>query len=241
MYDIHCHIFPAVDDGSGSFNDSVEMARLACLSGVKAVIATPHCNIPGVFENYWNESFDDTLKKLNETLVSLEIPLTVFKGQEVFSYGDIVSKLKAGNLITLNGSKYVLIEFDFDTAEKSALDTVEQIKAEGYVPVVAHPERYGFVFENPMSILKIRSSGGLIQLNSGSIKGSFGPDPQKLAAAILKSGAADFIASDAHSQYSRTPDIRDAHEIVCSAFSYDYAKLLFETNPLRIINDEEIR
>lgn len=241
MYDIHCHIFPAVDDGSGSINDSVEMARIACLSGIKAIIATPHCNIPGIFENYWNESFDNTLKELNETLALRDVPVTVYKGQEIFTYGDIVSKLKTGNIVTLNGSRYVLLEFDFDTMEADALATVERIKAEGYVPIVAHPERYGFAFENPVSIMKIRSSGGLIQLNSGSIKGAFGLNVQKLSAAILKSGAADFAASDAHSQYSRTPDVREAHEIVCSAFSYDYANLLFETNPLKVINNEEIR
>lgn len=241
MYDIHCHIFPGVDDGSGSINDSVEMARIAASSGVKAIVATPHCNIPQLFENYWNEDFENMLRKLNETFALKGIPLTVYKGQEVFDYGDVVSHLKNGRLISLNGSRYVLVEFDFDTMEAKALETVEQIRAEGYVPIVAHPERYGFAFENPMSIMKIRSSGGLIQINSGSIRGSFGPNCEKLSSAILKSCAADFIASDAHSQYSRTPDMSESHEIVCNNFSYDYAKLLFETNPLRVINNEEVR
>lgn len=240
MYDIHCHIFPAVDDGSGSFNDSVEMACIAASCGVKSVVATPHCNVPGMFENYWNARFEETLRNLNEALVFKGIPITVYKGQEIFAHGDIVSGLRNGDLITLNGSRYVLIEFDFDTSENEAIETVKKIKSEGYVPIVAHPERYGFVFENPVSIKKICSSGGLIQLNSGSIKGSFGPYVQKLAGAVLKSGVAHFVASDAHSQFSRTPDITEAHEIVCNGFSYDYAKLLFENNPLRVINDEEI-
>lgn len=53
MFDIHCHILPGVDDGSGNLNDSIEMAQLAAESGTKGIIATPHCNIPGMFDNYY--------------------------------------------------------------------------------------------------------------------------------------------------------------------------------------------
>ena len=48
MIDIHAHILPGVDDGSPSMEDSIEMARLALQSGVRAMIATPHCDLPGV-------------------------------------------------------------------------------------------------------------------------------------------------------------------------------------------------
>ena len=241
MYDIHCHILPGIDDGSGSIVDSVEMAMLAAGSGVKGIIATPHCNIPGMYENFWSSEFDSGIEKLNCELQKRKIPLTVYPGQEVFARGDILARLKKGELITLNNSDYVLVEFDFGTPEHTAYQTVQQLVAEGYKPIVAHPERYGFSYENPDSIDKLRISGALIQLNGDSIRGNLGYRPMQVSKLILADRMADFVASDAHSQYSRTPDMSGAHEIVCSYFSYDYADMIFNDNPLKVINNKEIR
>lgn len=241
MYDIHCHIFPGVDDGSGSIVDSVEMAMVAAGSGVKGIIATPHCNIPGIYENYWSSDFDSRLEKLNNELKKKNVPLTVYPGQEVFAYGDIFNRLKRGEIITLNHSDYVLIEFDFGTYESEVYSVVQKIIAEGYKPIVAHPERYGFAYEIPDSVKKINNMGALIQLNGDSICGKLGYRSMQVSKYVLANSLADFVASDAHSQYSRTPDLTEAHEIVCTFFSYDYAELIFNDNPLKVINNKEIR
>ena len=241
MYDIHCHIFPDIDDGSGSIVDSVEMAMTAAESGVEGIIATPHCNIPGMYDNFWSSEFDSGIIKLNYELQKRKIPITVYSGQEIFAYGDIVDRLNKGELITLNNSDYVLVEFDFGTPEHTAYQTVQQLVAEGYKPVVAHPERYGFAYENPDSIGRLRMSGAFIQLNGDSISGNLGYRPMQVSKFILANRMADFVASDAHSQYSRTPNLSGAHEIVCSYFSYDYADIIFNDNPLKVINNKEIR
>lgn len=241
VYDIHCHIIPNVDDGSGSLNDSVEMAQIAVQSGIKGIIATPHCNIPEICENYWSLDFDKKTEQLNNKLKQKDIPLTVYPGQEIYVDGDVVSHLKNGKLITLNNSRYVLIEFDFNTPEMPVYETIKKLLLEGYVPIVAHPERYTFTYENFQSIIKMRSIGALIQLNGGSIKGSFGLYPMQVSKYILENQFADFVASDAHSQYSRTPDLTTAHEIVCANYSYEYADLLFNKNPFNVINNKEIR
>lgn len=241
MYDIHCHILPGIDDGSGSIVDSVEMAMIAAESGVKGIIATPHCNIPGMYDNVWSSEFDSGIEKLNYELQKRKISITIYPGQEVFAWGDIIDRLKKGELITLNSSCYVLVEFDFGTPEHTAYQTVRQLVAEGYKPIVAHPERYGFAYENPDSIKKLQMSGALIQLNGDSIIGKLGYRPMQVSKFILTDRMADFVASDAHSQYSRTPDMSGAHEIVCSYFSYDYADKIFNDNPLKVINNKEIR
>ena len=109
------------------------------------------------------------------------------------------------------------------------------------MPIVAHPERYAFVAEDKYSAAKLKKLGALLQVNSGSLTGDFGTKPKRSAESILKNQLADFVASDAHSQYSRTPDLSKAHEFVCENFSYEYADLLFKINPKRVINNEEIR
>lgn len=241
MYDIHCHIIPYVDDGSGGIVDSVEMASLAANSDVKAIIATPHCNIPGVFENYWTDESEQKIQTLNTEFSKRGIDITIYPGQEIFSYGDVLSKIRKGDLITLNKSRYALVEFDFKTTESESCAAVQELASCGYVPIVAHPERYGFVFENPLSLLDLKKDGALIQLNAHSIIGGFGRYPKIVSEYILENELADFVASDAHSQYTRTPDMSDAHEVVCGRYSYAYADLLFVENPLKVIKNIEIR
>lgn len=241
MYDIHCHIVPCVDDGSGSITDSVEMALLAVKNGTKAIIATPHCNLPGLFESFWSEEYTEKIRKLNAELKKRDIQLTVFPGQEIFAHGDILPRLKNGELITLNKSRYVLVEFDFSVFEDQIYPVIAGLSAEGYIPIVAHPERYSFVYENPQSVEKMRSSGALVQVNAGSLVGELGLRSKLVSGFILENRYADFVASDAHSQYYRTTDLSAAHEIVCGYYGYDYAELIFETNPLNVINNKEIR
>lgn len=241
VYDIHCHIIPNVDDGSGSFNDSVEMASIAAKSGIKGIIATPHCNIPGSFDNYWSDTFNSTIRQLNDKLCKDKISVTVYPGQEIFYSGDVVSLLKSGKLITLNNSDYVLLEFDFKTMESEVVSAVRKLCSEGYKTIIAHPERYGFIYENPDSIYKLRTMGAYVQINGDSITGKLGLKPMQASLYFLKNRLADIVASDAHSQYLRVPDLSEAHELVCGCSSYDYADLIFNNNPLSVLNNKEIR
>lgn len=240
MFDIHCHILPGVDDGSGNMSDSIEMAQLAAESGTKGIIATPHCNIPGMFDNYWCDALADKIRNLQAELNKRNIPVNIYPGQEVFLSKHFEEYLKKGGFITLNNSRYMLTELDFRIDEMSAVSKLKYLVSQGYVPVIAHPERYGFVIENPSVISKLRSEGCLIQLNGGSLMGYFGRYIQKTADLIIRNTLADFVASDAHSQYSRTPDLTQVHELISENISYDYADILLRTNPIKILNNEII-
>lgn len=241
LVDIHCHILHGADDGSGDLTDSVEMARLAAKSGTKALFATPHCNMPGYFENYRCNQLESKFDTLRNAISEHGIKLTVYIGHEIFLGNGFMQRLRKGELMTLNGSRYALVEFDFYEQSADAYKKVSALAAEGYVPIVAHPERYAFVAEDEGAVKKLRRLGALIQINSGSLSGSFGKTPAAVANDALRKHLADFIASDAHSQYSRTPDLSRAHEYVCENFSYDYADVLFRTNPQCVINNDEIR
>lgn len=240
MFDIHCHILPGVDDGSGNMNDSIEMAQLAVESETSAIIATPHCNIPGMFDNYYSESFREIFEKLKKALNDKKIPVEIYSGQEVFLSKHFEEHLEKNELITLNNSRYMLTELDFKIDAKSAIQRLEKVISHGYIPIIAHPERYGFVIENPEVISRLRSAGCLIQVNSGSLTGYFGHYTQKTADIIIRNRLADFVASDAHSQYSRTPDLSQVHELICENISYDYADILIKTNPVKVLNNEII-
>lgn len=240
MIDIHCHIIPGIDDGAGNAHDATEMARLAAASGIRAMIATPHCHIPGVCANYWSDAMENRFRQIRQELSRREIPVALYPGQEVFMSGPVTELLRQGKLITLNRSRYLLVEFDPEESASLACRKLAQVAAEGYVPIVAHPERYGFVSEQPETVYKMKEMGALLQINKGSLKGRFGIHAMRTADRLLSRRQADFVASDAHSQYSRTPWLADAHELLCERYSADYARLLLSTNPKKVIADERI-
>lgn len=240
MYDIHCHILFGVDDGSDSIEESVRMARIACEGGTRGIVATPHCNISEFDRNEWTGEFTKKLITLNSTFADLDIPLKIYPGQEIFAEGDFPSLLKSGKFLSINGSKYALVEFDFGEYAESVYSKLRRLLAEGYVPVVAHPERYGFVHEDRNASLRMKNMGCLLQLNKGSIKGGFGRGAYIASKNMLEKQLADFVASDGHGPFMRTPFLEDVHEMISENYSSDYADLLFKVNPKRALKNQNI-
>ena len=240
MTDLHCHIFPGVDDGAGNLSDALEMAAVAASAGVHDIAVTPHCNIPGVYRNHWGPAFDTGLELLQERLDQQKIPVRLYSGQEIFLASGYMELLEAGKLIPINGSRYVLVEFDTQERAATALGKLGQLTASGYVPIVAHPERYAFVAEDPDMPHRIKAAGGLLQVIRGSFGGRFGPAASRAALDMMDRRLVDFVSSDAHSQYSRTPYLMDEHEFVCENYSEDYGDLLFQTNPDKVLRDQTI-
>ena len=241
MIDIHCHILDNVDDGAFCLSESVEMARIAREGRTDRIIATPHVNIPGEPEIDWGPVFKEKLPALNERLRQERVPVTVYPGHEVFCDGDLLGMLRHGTISTLNGSRYLLIEFDFYERAETILDRCRELLAAGVVPVVAHPERYEAMKEDEQIAYRLKKRGCLLQLNSGSLYGVFGASSQHTAHTFLADSLADFIASDAHSPFVRTPFMADAHEIVSEMYSPEYADLLFDDNPASVLVNREIK
>ena len=180
------------------------------------------------------------IDKLNEKIRDHGCDVSFYPGQEIFCGENFMNLLKDGKLVTLNNSKYPLVEFDFFEHSTSVYLKLKKIIAEGYTPVVAHPERYAFFSEDEDAAIRLRDMGCLLQLNKGSIQGSFGRTAYTAAKRVLSFGYADFVASDAHSPYRRTPYLGEAFEIVAENYSFDYADVLFEKNPLCVIENREI-
>lgn len=241
MIDIHCHILSGMDDGAGSIADSIEMAELAVSSGVTEIIATPHSNIPRMPQNRYDDRFKSILYSFTEELQRRNIPLTIYPGQEIFLVSETVpALLNLGELIGLNHSRYVLVEFDMHETFENAFYLLRSLRSSGYVPVVAHPERYSFVLRNIDTATRIKHSGCLLQVNRGSILGRFGENVRRVSYVMLQKNLADFVASDAHSPYSRTTYLSDVDEYISEKYGAEYAKRLLTLNPRAVINNEDI-
>lgn len=142
MIDLHTHILPGLDDGSPDLETSVLMAAVAAESGVTHLVATPHSNQRGAFENYASPALQVRFDCLCTAVHEAGIPLELSLGMEIFGTGDVLQLLHDGRLLTLGGGRYLLIEFGFHEDPLRIERLLDALLADGYWPVVAHPERY---------------------------------------------------------------------------------------------------
>ena len=241
MTDLHCHILPGVDDGAPDLTEALNMARLAAESGVDTVVATPHCNLPGSGRpNYLDTGLMERVETLRQAIGAEGIPLKLCAGAEVFCTPALGALLDQRRLMTLAGSRYLLMEFYFDESPEFITECLETVTARGMIPVVAHPERYEAVQRFPGHIPEWFSRGYVIQLNKGSILGRLGSRAQTAARWILRRGLAHTVASDAHSARFRTPYMDEIRRYLEEEYGTEYARILLSGNPRRIIRDTPV-
>ncbi len=240
MTDIHSHIIPGIDDGSPDMESSLEMLAMAAESGVKTIVATSHCNIPGSFQNYVSDELKERFGKLKEAALKEEIPIRILPGMEVFATPDLIDLLYQKQVWTLNGTAYLLMEFAFDEDPDFCNDILNKLKKIGVKPVIAHPERYYFIQDDPQLAFEWCVDGCALQLNKGSVLGRFGRGPEDCAHALLRHGLAACLASDAHSPYARTTDMRELKYFLRTYYGEDYMRLLLDANPERIVKGQKL-
>lgn len=234
MIDLHCHILPQLDDGSRSLEESLAMARLAAQCGVTAMAATPHCADGGARE------IRDRVLLLREALEDSGIPLRLYMGMEIFGTRDTARLLRSGKLLTLNGSKYPLIEFSFQGTGERETDILKDVLQAGFQPLVAHPERYAYIQEQPQIINYWKDMGCLFQVNRGSILGRFGSGARDMGLELVSRGFASVVASDGHSSRMRTPWMEDVRSFLEQEVSPAAAEWLLKNNPSLILRNQPL-
>ena len=239
MIDIHLHILPGVDDGSPDLESSLEMAQLALDSGVQRVIATPHCNLPET-SCLNTKGVQMQVTRFRSALEQAGIPLGVYGGMEIFGTPQTAQRLQHGQLCTLAGSRYPLIEFPFTGYAQEATEILDSVLQLGLRPIVAHPERYRYTQSDPRLLNLWVEMGCLLQINRGSRFGRFGRHAEALAHGLLERNFVSFVASDAHSPTMRTPWLRDAAEFLLREYPKEMAWALLEENPRRVLENQKI-
>lgn len=235
MIDLHCHILPMMDDGSQSITESLAMARMAVDSGVAVMAATPHCINGGADE------VADRVLLLREALEEEGIPLKLCMGMEIFGTEDTARLLCDERLLTLNGSRYPLIEFSFRGTGERETEVLQDVLSAGFRPVVAHPERYGYIQDHPELLNYWMDLGCLFQVNRGSLLGRFGSDARFMALELVHRGFAAAVASDGHSSAVRTPWMEDIGNFLRREAGSETAKKLLLQYPRMILTNQPLQ
>lgn len=232
MIDIHCHRLFQVDDGSKSLEESVEMLRIAKEQKITAVILTPHYR-HGMF-GYQKNEVDANFAALQPYAAKLGIDLHL--GTEYHVNSRMMEAFSSGRCHTLAGSRYILTEYS-GTSEYTFVEqmTQEAIRY-GYIPVIAHVERYRCIVEQPERAAQLQRLGAWIQVNADAVLGLEGWGPKHFCKRLLKEGWVDVVASDCHGIRERACHLDKCYALIEKKYGHARAEELFCENPGQILH-----
>jgi len=219
--DMHSHLIPGIDDGAKTMDDTIAMLAKFESMGYQKVITTPHIysdcykNTPEIIRN--------GLEKVRETANALGLRIEIDAAAEYYCDEYFMNVIKNDEFLSIDG-KYVLIEFPFMSEMDDWNAYVFQLQAKGFIPIIAHFERYLY-WHGSVSVAKeMKELGCKIQLNVNSLTGHYGPDVKKQAERLIDGQLVDFLATDCH---------RIQHLLLMeSKADLPYYHKLFETNNL---------
>lgn len=226
MIDIHCHLLPNIDDGSQSWEESLEMARLASQDGIRVAIATPHW-IQGT---KWQPSADEIktkVRELNQRIRESEINLTVLAGMEIGISENLCSLVSSGKILTLGESPCLLIEIPYVSLPYGIEDIIFSLNLIKTLPILAHPERNKEIQRNPKRVLELVNAGAYVQVTAGSLYGYFGEHARRCALELAKLGMIHAVATDAHSVEERPPFLSKSLEVLEEVIGKEKTEELF--------------
>lgn len=237
LIDIHNHSLCCVDDGAKNREESVAMLRDAGQQGIEAVVFTPHYR-HGMF-SYNKEEIEKQYHQLVE--LTEELGINLYIGCEYHVNSDMIHAFQTGRCHTLADSDYVLTEYSYKTEYSYMAQHTQQLLSCGYIPVIAHVERYECIQKKPMLCEELADMGAWIQVNADSILGKDGFLVKQVCKKLLKKGCVDVIASDAHNMKDRPNNMGRCYDYVVKKYGEGYADRLFYHNPRRIIEDAKVK
>lgn len=193
--DIHSHLLPGIDDGARTFEDTLRLTKALQGFGVSQFITTPH-----IIQYVWDNTHDQILSNKETTVAELEknkITIPFSAAAEYLMDDQFVRLFQSGELLTLKDN-YVLVEMSYINAPIQLYSILFDLQVAGYIPVLAHPERYLFYHNNFREYEKLKRAGCLFQLNLLSVVGYYGAEITKIAEQLLSKGMYTYVGSDVH-------------------------------------------
>ena len=197
--DIHSHLLPDLDDGVKSINETIYILGVLQKLGYKKVITTPH-----VMSDYYPNSTEDILGKLaivKEALKKNQINIQLEAAAEYYLDENLIDKISAEKKLLTFGDNYLLFETSFLNKPAFMEDAIFKMNAQGYQPVLAHPERYGYLQNDTRLIQKLKNMNLLFQMNMLSLTDYYSIEVKKFARKLIKANLIDFVGSDCHNAH----------------------------------------
>lgn len=238
MEDIHTHLIYGIDDGSKSIEESLHILKEMQVDGIDEIVLTPHY----VENSKYNCNNHDKVKLYQELMEKAEeagIKVRMYLGNEVFITPNIVELLEKGEIAPINNSRYVLIEFPLRQVYNNTGAIISDMVRHGYIPILAHPERYEEFQEHPDVVEEYLRMGILMQGNFTSLFGKYGKTAEKTLKYFLKNKWISFLGSDTHHEYNY-PVKKLEKKLYKITRDKQYIQDLFYNNFDKVISDLDI-
>lgn len=235
MIDLHSHILPGIDDGAATLDMSLEMARIAVADGVHTMACTPHI-YPGLYMND-ARGITRAREQLQAALDLHRIALTLVDGADVHLVPGLLDGLRSGTVPTLHGSRYVLLEPSHHVRPPRLEESVFELVAAGYTPVITHPERLVWIEDHHEVFPRLVRQGAWMQVTGGALTGLFGKRARYWGERLLGEGLVHLLASDAHTTGRRSPGLSQARAAAERLVGADEARRLVLDRPQAVLSD----
>ncbi len=235
MIDIHHHLLPGLDDGSRDMETSVKMVEVAARDGITHIVCTPHANDRFTYSREKNEALLDELRTRTGGKVTLGLGCDFH-----MSYDNIQDALDHPGRYSINGRKYVLIEFPDTSIPESTTDSLYELIVSKQRPIITHPERNPVLQRHPERLAAWIRDGALVQITAATFTGRFGRTALATAEKFMKRNWVHFLATDAHNLESRPPVMSGGFEYVRKHYGVKTAERLCIENPRAVFDGQEL-
>ena len=196
--DIHSHLLPGIDDGSQTMEEAIQTLHTAKRQGIDAMILTPH---------FYPDGSGATVEQVRSGMEAIadaarEAGVCVYPGMECYYHTKLPAQLEKGEALTLAGSRYALIEFGEAIGIRELLYALNSVTDSGFVPIVAHYERYRCLM-NRKNLEQVKREGYLLQMNFDTIQRVYGVLRRNPFLKHISDGMVDFMGSDTHGTHFR--------------------------------------
>lgn len=220
MIDMHNHVLYGVDDGCKDIEESLQMIEAAISNGVTDMILTPHyAPMRGYVAS--NQTIQQHFHNLQEEVTKRGLNIKLYLGREIDEIKGIEELLANQTASTINGTKYVLVDFGM---KKTDVDEyLYELIIQGYKPIVAHPERYNYI-KDLDDFEKWRKTGALLQMNASSLFHPKNKQVKKVVKHLLKHGLVDLLGSDCHRNPRNYEDFAKAMQTIQKKYKNNILK-----------------
>lgn len=240
MIDLHCHILPAICDGSPDVNTSLKMAQIAVNDGITIQACTPHI-YPGIYENN-TDNIQVAMEAFQSILDAQSIALKLVVGADVHMVPEVIEGLKNGEIPTLNNSRYFLLEPSHYIPVPQFIDQIRSFLSAGYIPIITHPERLHWLNNKSYhQFIMAVKLGAWIQITAGAIEGRFGAQVRYWAYKFLKDGVVHIVATDAHNVKYRPPVLSKALLLTKKIMGEEESNRLVNERAQAVLDNLDVR
>ena len=235
MIDVHSHILPGIDDGSKSMQETLELIAEAKKAGFDAIISTSH-----YIEDYYEADEQKRMGLISEILNETDADIDIYLGSEIYISPNSAKLINESKASTINNTDYVLFETSLNVQPFNLYELIYALQSKKKKLILAHPERYSFVQDNPNIIYDLIERGILMQANYGSVIGRYGKNAQHIVRKLLKNNMIHLMGSDVHRANSIYRDMPIILSELRKIIGDEKVEELTSLNPEHILKNEEI-